>query len=107
MHVGTAEKQIFAPWYGQPLFHGAPLNGRHVYIVRNEETGFFHAYGTLDGTHSLFFKLQGHETRLEDFVAEARAERAQVTYGLPPFDTNTGGDKPASDTTRVGRQPSR
>lgn len=94
----------FSQWKGEPFFKGLPEEGRHVYLVRNEASGTFLAFGVLDRERRIVFKVRGKEEDLERFLAQVRTEGASITNGAPPFDTNTGGDKPGSDTTRPGRR---
>jgi hypothetical protein len=97
----SQETQDFSTWDGTPFFEGYPEEGRHVYIVKSREQGSFTAYGALDDQQQAIFEVQGTLAQLDDFVAQVEKEGAKVTYGLPPFDTNTGGDK-ATTTSRPG-----
>lgn len=102
----TLETQDFSTWNGKPFFDGYPEEGRHVYIVKSREQGIFTAYGALDDRKQVVFVVRGTLAQLDSFVAQVKAEGARVTYGLPPFDTNTGGDKSTS-TSRPGIQGDR
>ncbi|WP_395850888.1 hypothetical protein [Cystobacter fuscus] len=93
--------QDFSTWDGTPFFEGYPEEGRHVYIVKSRAEGSFTAYGALDDQQQVIFELKGTLAQLDSFEAQVKKEEAQVTYGLPPFDTNTGGDKAVS-TSRPG-----
>ena len=95
------EEQDFSTWDGTPFFEGSLEEGRHVYIVKSLEQGGFTAYGALDDQPWALFVVRGTLAQLDAFVAQVEQEGAQVTYGLPPFDTNTGGDK-ATTTSRPG-----
>jgi hypothetical protein len=101
MQGESLETQDFSTWDGKPFFEGYPEEGRHVYIVKSREEGSFTAYGALDDQQQVIFVFQGTLAQLDRFVAQAQAEGAQVTYGPPPTDTNTGGDK-AGSTSRPG-----
>ncbi|MFL5345704.1 MAG: hypothetical protein ACJ8AT_12990 [Hyalangium sp.] len=101
MQGESLETQDFSTWDGTPFFEGHPEEGRHVYIVKSREEGTFTAYGALDDRQQVIFVVQGTLAQLDRFVAQVKSEGARVTHGLPPFDTNTGGDK-ASDTSRPG-----
>ncbi|WP_309896733.1 hypothetical protein [Archangium sp.] len=97
----SLEPQDFSTWDGTPLFEGQPEEGRHVYIVKSRADGSFTAYGALDDQQQTLFVVKGTLAQLDDFVAQVKKEGARVTHGLPPFDTNTGGDK-ATTTSRPG-----
>ncbi len=87
--------QEFSSWDGTPFFQGYPAEGRRAYVVKNNEGGDFLAYGVIEPSNHLVFRVHGTDTsQLEKFVAEMRAEGSAVTYGAPPFETQTGGDKP-------------
>ncbi|HEX5750687.1 MAG TPA: hypothetical protein VFZ09_30955 [Archangium sp.] len=101
MQGESLETQDFSTWDGSPFFEGHPEEGRHVYIVKSREEGTFTAYGALDDQQQVIFIVQGTLAQLDRFVAQVKSEGARVTRGLPPFDTNTGGDK-ANDTSRPG-----
>lgn len=101
MQGESLRTQDFSTWDGTPFFEGYSEEGRHVYIVKSRETGNFTAYGALDDQQQGIFVVQGRLTQLEDFVVQVEREGSQVTYGLPPFDTNTGGDK-AETNSRPG-----
>ncbi|WP_199243295.1 hypothetical protein [Vitiosangium sp. GDMCC 1.1324] len=101
MQDESLEPQDFSTWDGTPFFEGYPEEGRHVYIVKSRAQGNFTAYGALDDQDQAIFVVQGTLAQLDAFVAQVEKEGAQVTYGLPPFDTNTGGDK-AETTSRPG-----
>jgi hypothetical protein len=101
MQGESLETQDFSTWDGTPFFEGYPEEGRRVYIVKSREEGTFTAYGALDDQQHAIFLVQGTLVQLDRFVAQVKAEGARVTHGLPPFDTNTGGDK-AGGTSRPG-----
>ncbi len=90
-------------WDGTPFYQGAPLEGRRVYIVKSEEAGTFLAFGMLEGSREVLFKVRGRLEDEERFLAQVRSEGAAVTFGAPPLDTNTGADKGGSSTTKPGR----
>jgi hypothetical protein len=100
----TPSRQDFANWNGKPFFEGHPLEGRHVYILKTEEPRGFTAFGVMDDSRQLVFRVRGTEADLERFLNQMKAEDARVTYGTPPFDTKTGGDKSDSSTTKPGRK---
>jgi hypothetical protein len=106
MQGESLETQDFAKWDGTPLFEGYPEERRHVYIVKSREEGSFTAYGTLDDREQVIFVVQGTLEQLDRFVTQVKEEGAKVTYGPPPTDTNTGGDK-ASNTSRPGIKESK
>ena len=95
--------QDFSDWDGRPFYEGQPSEGRHVYIIVSEEQGAFVAFGLMDGSQAVLFKVRGKVEELQRFLAEMQAEGAEVTYGAPPYNTNTGGDKAGSGTTKPGR----
>jgi hypothetical protein len=87
--------QDFSQWNGAPFFKGAPEEGRRVYVVKTSEEGDFLAYGVIEPGQQYVFRVRGvGESELERFLAQMTVERAAVTHGPPPFETNTGGDKP-------------
>jgi len=92
----------FTQWDGTPFFEGAPAHGRHAYVIKGE--GTFTAYLTIDGTHRLLGEVEGTSSLLDKFLEEMKAEGAHVSYGSPPFDTNTPGDKPQSGSTKPGQK---
>jgi hypothetical protein len=103
----TSEKpnrQDFSNWKGEPFFEGHPLEGRHVYILKTEEPRGFTAFGVIEDSRQVAFRVRGEEAELERFLNQMKVEDAHVTYGTPPFDTKTGGDKPDSSTTKPGRK---
>ena len=100
------EAQDFSTWDGKPFFDGYPEEGRHVYIVKTQEHERFTAYGALDDQQQVIFVVRGSLGQLDGLVAQVKAEGARVTHGLPPIDTNTGGDKSTS-TSRPGIQGDR
>ncbi|KFE70290.1 hypothetical protein [Hyalangium minutum] len=97
----SVEPLDFSKWDSKPFFEGYPEEGRHVYIVQSREEGSFTAYGVMDDQPQVIFVVQGSLADLDRFVAQVKAEGARVTYGMPPTDTNTGGDK-AGSTSRPG-----
>lgn len=101
MQGEALETQDFETGDGTLFFEGYPQEGRHVYIVKSLEQGSFTAYGALDEEEQVVFVVKGTLAQLDDFVTHMEKEGAKVTYGLPPFDTNTGGDK-APNTSRPG-----
>jgi len=101
MQGESLETQDFSTWDGTPFFEGQPEEGRHVYIVKSRADGSFTAYGALDDQQQVIFVVKGTFAQLDDFLAQMKKEGVRVTHGLPPFDTNTGGDK-ASGTSRPG-----
>lgn len=87
--------QDFSRWDGTPFFKDAPAEGRRVYVVRTSEEGAFLAYGVIEPDQRYVFRVRGdNEGELERFLEQMKAEDAAVTHGPPPFETNTGGDKP-------------
>jgi len=94
------ESHDFSKWDGTPLFEGAPAKGRHAYVAKGEST--FNAYLGLDGASHALARVQGPMSLLERFLEEMGAEGAHVSYGSPPFDTNTPGDKPQPGSTKPG-----
>jgi hypothetical protein len=95
MPVAMPPIQEFSSWNGTPFFEGYLKEGRHAYVIRTDEGEGFLAYGVLDPSNQCVFRVHGtEESQLEKFVAEMRVEGAAVTYGAPPFDIQTGGDKP-------------
>lgn len=101
MQGDSLEAQDFSTWDGTPFFEGQPEKGRHVYIVKSREEGTFTAYGALDDQEQVIFEVGGTLADLDRFVTQVKSEGARVTYGPPPFDTNTVGDK-AGGTSRPG-----
>lgn len=101
MQGESLEVQDFSTWDGEPFFEGYPEEGRHVYIVKSREEESFTAYGVMDGQTEVIFEIKGPLAQLDRFVEQVSSEGAQVTYGLPPSDTNTGGDK-AGTNSRPG-----
>lgn len=95
MPVEMPSIQEFSSWNGTPFFQGSPEGGRRAYVVRTDEGEGFLAYGVIEPSNQFVFRVHGtDESQLEKFVAEMRAEGAGVTYGAPPFEQQTGGDKP-------------
>lgn len=89
--------QEFSSWDGTPFFKGHPEEARQVYIVMTSEKGDFLAYGVVNPSQRFVFRVRGAgESQLERFEAELKAEKATVTRGPPPFEVQTGGDKPPS-----------
>lgn len=87
--------QEFSSWDGTPFFQDASAEGRRVYVVRTSEEGEFLAYGVVEPDQKYVFRVHGaNEGELDRFLAQMKAEGASVTHGPPPFETNTGGDKP-------------
>ncbi|MFP2925389.1 hypothetical protein ACLESO_09250 [Pyxidicoccus sp. 3LG] len=105
MQAETLEVWKPSRWNGRPFFKGYPEEGRHVYVVKSRRRGRFTAYGVLDEEGRVLFEVRGPLARYDDFEARVEAEGALVTFGLPPFETNTAGDK-APTTSRPGiRKP--
>ncbi len=104
MTEANAGMQDFSNWNGEPFFtEGAP-GERVVYIVRVGEEGAFRAFGALESAQRILFAVRGTtEAELQRFVAQMKTEGARVKFGAPPFDTNTGGDKPTSGS-KPGRK---
>lgn len=98
----TASRSDFSNWNGQPYFQGQPREGRHVYIVVSADT--FVAFGLMDGSERTLFEVQGQKAELPRFLDEMRLEGADVTFEPPPINTNTGGDKGTTGTTKPGRK---
>lgn len=84
----------FSQWDGTPFFEGQPEEDRRVYLVKKEE-GAFNAYGVVgEGPRYVFLVRGANLEEQERFVEQVKKEGAQVIPGLPPFETQTGGDKP-------------
>lgn len=93
--------QDFSAWTGTPpFFEGFPEKGRHAYVARKETT--FVAYLAQDIARQVIGEVKGKLSDLDRFLAEMKREGAHVSYGAPPFDTNTGGEKPISQETKPG-----
>ncbi|OJT23599.1 hypothetical protein BO221_16490 [Archangium sp. Cb G35] len=103
MPGGASSILDFSSWDGTPFFEGKPAKGRHVYVVK-KENGAFLAYGVVEPAPRYVFQVRGSTTdEQERFLAQVEREGAVVTFGLPPFETKTGGDKPpTSSDTPVG-----
>jgi hypothetical protein len=103
--AGTGEQvQDFSKWDGTtPFFQGTTDQGRHAYVMKSETT--FDAYLALDAVREVIGMVTGSLSQMDRFMAQMKLEGAHVSYGTPPFDTNTGGEKPISDTTKPGRRP--
>jgi hypothetical protein len=87
--------QDFSKWDGTSFFKDDSNGGRRVYVVKKNEQGVFDAYGVIEPNNQFVFRVRGTSaSELEKFVAEMKIEHAPVTYGTPPFETQTGGDKP-------------
>ncbi len=88
--------QDFSSWDGTPFFKDAPVEGRPAYVVRQGDRGDFLAYGAIDQSKQVVFRVSGTgASQQEKFLAEMQVEHATVTYGPPPFETQTT-DKPPS-----------
>ncbi|OJH33903.1 hypothetical protein [Cystobacter ferrugineus] len=98
----TSNVHDFSDWTGSPFYDGQPSEGRHVYIVVSSE-GTFVAFGMLDGSEHVLFEVKGLTSDLQRFLDEMQVEGAEVTFGTPPINTNTGGDKATTGTTKPGR----
>lgn len=98
----TSSRSDFSNWNGKPYFEEQPREGRHVYIVVSADT--FVAFGLMDDSEQTLFEVQGQKADLSRFLDEMRLEGAEVTFEPPPINTNTGGDKGATGTTKPGRK---
>ncbi|HLL54388.1 MAG TPA: hypothetical protein VK447_12615 [Myxococcaceae bacterium] len=104
MTKANAGMQDFSSWNGEPFFTEGPPEERVVYILRVGDEGAFRAFGTLESAPRILFEVRGTtEDELQRFTAQMKVEGARVKFGAPPFDTNTGGDKPTSGT-KPGRK---
>ena len=102
--MSEVKEQEFSKWDGTPFFEGYAAEGRHVYILLADEGRKFTAFGVVEALRRIVFKVTGTKAELERFLEQMKAEGAQVTYGAPPFDTKTGGDKPTSGSTKPGHR---
>lgn len=92
---GMPQIQDFSKWDATPFFDGYPKEGRRVYVVKTSEEGAFLAYGVMESSQQFVFRVRGDgQGELDRFEAQMRAEGASITHGPPPFETQTGGDKP-------------
>jgi hypothetical protein len=94
MPAGLPPIQDFSKWDGTPFFQGYPAEGRRVYVVKTNEEGAFLAYGVMEPSQQFVFRVQGTGSELGRFETQVTAEGASITHGPPPFETQTGGDKP-------------
>lgn len=104
MRVDEPRSQDFSEWDGTPFFQDVSSEGRRVYVLRSEADGSFTATGRLDVSSEDLFTVRGRLEDLDRFLEEMKVEGAAVTYGAPPLDTATGGDKAGSSTTKPGRK---
>jgi hypothetical protein len=98
MQAKALKAQVYSKWRGKTFFVGR----RHVYVVMSRSG--FTAFGALDDLKQVVFKVQGTRAEFPRFREQVESEGAKVTRGIPPFDTNTGGDKSGSGTDRPGAQ---
>ena len=97
--------QDFSKWDGTPFFNGFPQGGRRTYVVKMNEAGDFLAYGVIEPNEQYVFRVRGVGAKeLDAFLAEMNTEGSAITHGPPPFESQTGGDKPPS-TGPTGVKP--
>lgn len=106
MSTEQPSMQDFSKWDGTPFFKGYPAEGRRAYVVKTSEEGAFLAYGVIEPGQQFVFRIRGSsQSEVERFEAQMRAEGASITHGPPPFDIQTGGDKPPTKDPSGAKGP--
>jgi hypothetical protein len=101
--MANEKPQDFSKWNGEPFFAGYPEQGRRAYLMKANTDGAFFAYGVVQSLQRVVFVVRGSNQAEQDrFTAQMKSEGAPVTPGSPPYDTQTGGDKPPPGGTPPG-----